>query len=234
MSFEKVSKDYIPSLLIMCVYTYLFRSLRYVFYGTDYLGAAHGVAGILYMLLQFPDWCNEPETKSWIVSTLDHLLALQNHGNFPTTTDSVQHGHMSIHWCHGAPGFTALLYRAYEVFNDVKYLKGMEIALDCVWKYGILKKGFGVCHGIAGNAYCFLSLYKLTRQEEYYYKAVKMAECMFNDEIKDIIGNYYDPQRYRVGVPDSPYSLMEGEAGTICFFSDLLYPEHSVFPGYEI
>lgn len=33
----------------------------------------------------------------------------------------------------------------------------LEANLDFIWKYGILKKGFGLCHGISGNAYAFLS-----------------------------------------------------------------------------
>jgi hypothetical protein len=33
----------------------------------------------------------------------------------------------------------------------------IQRALDHVWKYGVLKKGFGLCHGISGNAYAFLS-----------------------------------------------------------------------------
>jgi len=48
------------------------------------------------------------------------------------------------------------------------------------------------------------------------------------------IASYDDPQRKRVGVADTPYSLMEGDAGTICFLNDLLYPEKALFPCYDI
>ena len=33
----------------------------------------------------------------------------------------------------------------------------IERNLDHIWKYGVLKKGFGLCHGISGNAYAFIS-----------------------------------------------------------------------------
>lgn len=33
----------------------------------------------------------------------------------------------------------------------------IEVALNSIWKFGVLKKGFGLCHGISGNAYAFLN-----------------------------------------------------------------------------
>jgi hypothetical protein len=36
-------------------------------------------------------------------------------------------------------------------------------------------KRIGICHGVSGNAYVFLSLYKLTGNVEYLYLEVKMA-----------------------------------------------------------
>ena len=35
---------------------------------------------------------------------------------------------------------------------------------ELVWKYGLLKKGPGICHGIAGNGYTFLSLRRGSRR----------------------------------------------------------------------
>lgn len=35
-----------------------------------------------------------------------------------------------------------------------------KVGADDIWNRGILKKGFGICHGITGNAYAFISLYK--------------------------------------------------------------------------
>ena len=187
----------------------------------------------MYILLQFPEWCKEPDSKPWITGTLDHFTSIQMPGgNFPAK-DSGRRDGILVHWCHGAPGFISLLHKAYEVFGDTKYLKSMEMALECVWKYGVLKKGFGICHGITGNAYFFLLLYKKTGQDEYYYKALQMAECVWSEEVKKEVMVFVDPQRYKVGIPDCPYSLMEGLAGTICFFCDVLYPKQAAFPGYD-
>lgn len=185
------------------------------------------------MLLELPEWCKEPETKTWIIATLENLISTQlPSGNFPPK-DSGRRDDLLVHWCHGAPGIVPLLYKAYKVFGEDKYLKSMEKALQCIWKYGILKKGFGTCHGITGNAYPFLCLYRYTGEEEYFYKALQMAACCWSEEIVQAVAVYHDPQRFKIGVPDSPYSLMEGLAGTVCFFCDLLHPEQAAFPGYD-
>ena len=47
------------------------------------------------------------------------------------------------------------------MFPEIGLMMGIKDVLDRnlshIWKYGVLKKGFGLCHGISGNAYCFIS-----------------------------------------------------------------------------
>lgn len=57
------------------------------------------------------------------------------------------------------------------MFGVPQYL---EDALQCgevVWKWGLLKKGYGLCHGAAGNAYTFLALYRHTQDPKHLYRA---------------------------------------------------------------
>lgn len=51
----------------------------------------------------------------------------------------------------GAPGMGMLFCRAYEVFKHRRYLDAALAAGDVVWQRGLLKKGLGLCHGIAGT-----------------------------------------------------------------------------------
>jgi hypothetical protein len=44
-----------------------------------------------------------------------------------------------------------LFCRAYEVFKHRRYLDAALAAGDVVWQRGLLKKGLGLCHGIAGT-----------------------------------------------------------------------------------
>ena len=214
-------------------FTVIYSVLQYYFYGTDYHGAAHGTAGILYILLQFPKWCLESSVKEQIKNTLDHMLTLQfPSGNFPLEAKSNRED-VQVHWCHGAPGFVYTLYHAHKVFRDEKYRVALHRALEVIWSQGVLKKGLGLCHGIAGNAYAFLMMYRYTGEEKHLYRAFKMAELMQNDSVLESIATTFDPQRQTQGLADFPYSLMEGMAGTMCYLCDLLHPLRSAFPGYD-
>ena len=117
--------------------------------------------------------------------------------------------------------------------QDKSVLRSLDHALKNIWDRGLLRKGFGLCHGIAGSGYAFLMMYWYTKSEEYLYRAHKMAEAMRSDEVRKEVEVFHDSQRKTIGVPDFPYSLMEGLAGTICFCCDLLHPEKAAFPGYE-
>lgn len=81
----------------------------------------------------------------------------------------------------------------------------------------------GICHGVAGNGYVFLVLYRLTQDETYLQKAKHFASFIFCDE-------------FQAGArsPDSPFSLFEGFAGTVCFLSDVLQPSQAAFPFMDI
>ncbi len=58
-------------------------------------------------------------------------------------------------------------------------------------------QGVGLCHGISGNAYAFLSLYHVTKDDLYRWRAQQFAQFMVDHwkELKD--------------VPDAPLSLYE-------------------------
>ena len=55
-----------------------------------------------------------------------------------------------------------------QVFGDKEFLQAAVDAGEVVWKRGLLKR-VGICHGISGNAYVFLSLYRLTGNVEHLY-----------------------------------------------------------------
>lgn len=128
-----------------------------------------------------------------------------------------------VHWCHGAPGFVALLCRAAAVYREPRYLELAEASAEVVWERGLLRKGLGLCHGVAGNGYALLSLYRATGDAGWLHRAVGFGLFCASEAGRSLHG-----------VPDSPLSLYEGLAGTVCFLSDLLQPEGSWMPGYEL
>lgn len=61
-----------------------------------------------------------------------------------------------------------------QVFKEEKYLKEAIECAEVIWQRGLLRKGYGICHGTAGNGYAFLSVYKLTKEKKYLYRAFKV------------------------------------------------------------
>ena len=48
------------------------------------------------------------------------------------------------------------------MFGDDRYLQLARQAAELVWRRGLLRKGYGLCHGAAGNGYTFLHVFQLT------------------------------------------------------------------------
>uniref|UniRef100_A0A8C9WIM0 LanC-like protein 2 n=1 Tax=Scleropages formosus TaxID=113540 RepID=A0A8C9WIM0_SCLFO len=195
--------------------------LLYEWHKKQYVGAAHGLAGIYYMLMQPGAKVSQEVLTELVRPSVDYVRHKKfRSGNYPSSlsneTDRL------VHWCHGAPGVVHVLLMAHKVFKEEKYLKD---AVDCgevIWQRGLLRKGYGICHGTAGNGYSFLSLYHATQEKKYLYRACKFAEwCL-------------DYGTHGCRIPDRPYSLFEGMAGAIHYLSDVVQPETSCFPAFEL
>lgn len=155
------------------------------------------------------------------------FLALQEaDGNFPIALGSEKRRNTEkrlVHWCHGAPGAIYFLLKAYKIFKDVKYLDACKKAADLIWEKGLLKKGSGICHGVSGNGYAFLMLYKVTQEPLHLYRAIRFAEFLTKSRFMN-----------EANEPDRPYSLYEGLAGAVCFLIDLLHIIDADFPFLSI
>lgn len=196
--------------------------LVYYWHLKAYIGAAHGYSGILYMLLEAKQYLTEEEINTLIKPTIDFIcnLKFSNTGNYPSSLTNTSD--RLIHWCHGSPGVIHLLLLAYKEFKDNKYLNAALEAGEDIWQRGLLKKGCGLCHGVAGNGYAFLRIYQTTNDPKYLYRALKFAHWCCN----------YEKNRDRI--PDHPFSLFEGLAGTIYFLIDILKPKQSKFPLFQV
>lgn len=192
----------------------------YEWHDSLYLGAAHGLTGILTLLLEANEHLSAREIDK-VKQTIDFLITQKlPSGNYPSSLGSSSD--RLVHWCHGAPGFLFLFAKAYEFFREDAYLREARLCADVIWNRGLLRKGYGLCHGVAGNAYGFLRLYRLTNENRYLYRAWRFAEfcCAYG--------------KHGCRVADRPYSLFEGMAGTIHFLIDMLRPFESKFPGFEL
>lgn len=200
--------------------------LMYHYYNTEYLGAAHGLSFILQTLLSVPGYLDYNKSAAQDVkATVQYMSSLQtSEGNWPCCMEEIgMSEHKLIHWCHGAPGTIYLMAKAYLVFKDPKFLNACVKAGEVVWQKGLLLKGPGICHGVAGNGYVFLLLYRLTGDDKHLYRAKRFADFLNTDEfLRD------------ARLPDNPESLYEGTAGTACFLADILVPEKAEFPFQDV
>uniref|UniRef100_A0ACB8FZU6 LanC-like protein 1 n=1 Tax=Sphaerodactylus townsendi TaxID=933632 RepID=A0ACB8FZU6_9SAUR len=195
--------------------------LMYEWYQEYYVGAAHGLAGIYYYLMQPGLGVSQTKLHSLVKPSVDYVCQLKfPSGNYPPCIEDSRD--LLVHWCHGAPGVIYMLLQAYKVFGEQKYLSDALQCAEVIWQWGLMKKGCGLCHGTAGNAYAFLTLYNLTQDVKYLYRACKFADWCLS----------YGQHGCRT--PDTPFSLFEGMAGTIYFLADLLVPTKAKFPAFEL
>ncbi|CAI4225937.1 unnamed protein product [Auanema sp. JU1783] len=196
--------------------------LMYSYHGTEYLGAAHGLAGILCTLYCFFDLLTL-EQITLVRQASEWLLKTQfPNGNFPSSLRTFIKPKASpqIHWCHGAPGVVYVALFMYKYFKVENYLEIAISSGELIWKEGVLKKGPGLCHGISGNAYPFIYLWRATNDRKWLQRAKCFAKLMMDSNIV----------RQQDLIEAERYSLFEGWGGAICLLVDLLNPKSAQFP----
>lgn len=222
--------------------------LYYTFHKKEYFGAAHGLFGVLYLLMKayiLNKDLLEKETEKFaealkisIKHSINYILDFQTaSGGFPSS-EKRRGDDSLVQFCHGSPGSIPCLLIAAKFFNGEplgeKCLKSALLAGENVWKYGILKKGFGLCHGISGNGYSLLSIYRETNDPVWLYRAYCFLSVKTDKNYTTIIDNFEFHDRDVIGKSDNPYSVMLGLSGDLCYETGLLLPNYARFPGFEV
>lgn len=83
-------------------------------------------------------------------------------------------------------GVAYLFAKAYLINKKPQYLDTCIRSGELVWQKGLLKKGPGICHGVAGSAYVFLLLYRLTGNSKYIYRAQRQDNLWHRNLIQFI------------------------------------------------
>ena len=197
--------------------------LQYTWHDKHYYGQAHGLAGILHQLLLSPLSIVQP-TLPIIRTSVDYLLSLRlSSGNLPSSANS--HSDRLVEWCHGAPGAALLCTQLYTLTKDQRYLTAATELSEVVWRRGLLKKGVGLCHGISGNGYVFLTLYHVAGEEVWLRRAYHFCHFAMAEHRAVLFRQ-----------PDKPYSLFNGMAGLVCYAVDMEQSERTscTFPGVQL
>lgn len=89
----------------------------YEWHGKKYWGAAHGLAGIMHVLMHTD---LKPDEQDDVKSTLRYMIKNRfPSGNYPSSEGN--ESDRLVHWCHGAPGVALTLAKAYEVIASSVY-----------------------------------------------------------------------------------------------------------------
>ncbi|KAI0129193.1 hypothetical protein BJ170DRAFT_363211 [Xylariales sp. AK1849] len=124
------------------------------FHGHNYIGAAHGVIGIITQVIL----C-DPDRAADLEAYLSEMLDLQAENGHWFITDDPGLGEPDlVHYCHGSPGFVMSLVKI-----RCHFPAGMQARIDAaiergrrdVWGKGLLTKEPNLCHGISGNMLAF-------------------------------------------------------------------------------
>ena len=218
------------------------------------LGAMHGITGILAVLLNLQIGTIDDEIRKYYPDMAETISALcrvciKNNGNLPMSippwpSDSARPSPL-VQICHGTPGLLLLLAAAAlnidfsQQYYKPEWIETIYLGSQRVWDNGILSKGGGLCHGIAGNAWPLLMLHDCF---EYECIPAKLLDGC-SEEVKraflkekSLTGDWLlsralamlqecsktrpfeNDEKYRM--PDHPYSLFEGLAGTMCAWTE--------------
>ncbi|XP_070164117.1 lanC-like protein 2 isoform X2 [Polyergus mexicanus] len=197
-------------------------------------GRAGYLAGLLYvnanisptpieadLIKKAQHYLTQVQIDNYLKPSLYYLQKLQfSSGNFPSSIGNPSD--KLVQWCHGAPGISILFCLAYKIFEDSTFLDTAIRCGEVIWERGLLKKGYSICHGVAGNGYTFIYLFQETKDIKYLYRACMFAEWCF----------HYGSHQNRC--PDRPFSLFEGLAGVIYFLLDVQQSHLAKFPTYNI
>ncbi|KAI3831577.1 hypothetical protein MKX03_014670, partial [Papaver bracteatum] len=85
--------------------------LMYEWHGKKYWGAAHGLAGIVHVLMDIE---LKPDEVEDVKGTLRYMIKNRfPSGNYPSSEES--ESDRLVHWCHGSPGVALTLVKAAQV-----------------------------------------------------------------------------------------------------------------------
>eukprot|EP00980_Cylindrotheca_fusiformis_P020513 scaffold7572_cov118-Cylindrotheca_fusiformis.AAC.2 len=201
--------------------------------GKAYLGAAHGVAGILHTLLghSLEEWeilgSVLPRVKDVVLQAIECLEGCcHKSGNLRKKLDGEEDDEC-VHLAHGSPGHCLLLTRAAEVFPVVRheFIKLAREKAETVIEPTRAKcVDIGLMRGLSGYGYVFLSLARLddSQYSSMWFSRAEEIAHYATHELESLISH-----------SRRPYSLFEGIGGLASLLLDLMDPEASFLPFFE-
>jgi len=186
---------------------------------------SHGTAGVSYFLASL---YKETKNEEFLHAALSGARYLQSIARTEGDICLIFHHEPDgkdlyyLGWCHGPTGTSNLFYRLYQVTGDKSWMSWVERCARAILKSGIPGKetpGFwnnvGQCCGSAGVAEFILSLYRITKKQEYLDFAQRLTSDLLQRGTRDEFGLrwVHAEHRTRPKFLFAQTNLMQGAAG---------------------
>lgn len=186
---------------------------------------SHGTAGIAYFMASL---YLETEKEEFLEAALEGALYLKEvaltEGDVCLVFHSEPEGEdlFYLGWCHGPVGTARLFFRLFQITGDNEWIDLVEMGGKAILESGIPERevdGFwnnvGVCCGSAGVADFFLSLYNITKEQDYLDFALHLTEDLLSKTTKIESGMKWIQAEHRVRPEflQAQTGLMQGAAG---------------------
>ena len=203
-SFDSTSIDLLPQcverlqeLMIERENDIVFKNFKEAYLG----GFSHGVSGVAYCLLLLSDFYNSSEFTGLAERCLNYELSLYNEAEANFIDMRLDYKGCCNYWCHGYPGISIALNKAYQKTKNKIYLSHIE---KCYKNFNLdLKRlnSLSLCHGVFGN----LAVFKEVSQQLDINQNLK-DRADFEDNLVDRFGEdgfaskYLTEQKFIPGI----------------------------------
>jgi lantibiotic modifying enzyme len=193
-------------------------------------GYSHGASGMASALLDL--YAVTKDEKYWHASMggfrYEQSWFNQQKQNWPDLRRYSGQGTPTcgMMWCHGAPGISIALMKAYELTKDDFFLNTAKIALATTLR-GVVNDlqpnafaNFSLCHGLAGNSDILLVASDLFNEPEYRNVALRAGDLGIRlyDQTRTVYpSGVNDPTNQTLGRQEN-VGLMLGLSGTGMFY----------------
>ncbi|MEN1783842.1 MAG: lanthionine synthetase LanC family protein [Bacteroidota bacterium] len=180
------------------------------------VGIAHGWSGILYALLLWEQVTGKPTDPklSTMGLALGEYFDLYLFKEAVTTSRPKAIANINSSWCNGTAGLSFLFVALYRATQKEEFLNTAKQSAMAAYQH---KSDYpSLCCGLVGRAYAQLALYKATGGSQWLQQAKALV------------------QRSRDYESIVDYGLFKGIAGRALLEYDINYPEHAIFPLFEL
>lgn len=188
-------------------------------------GFAHGVAGIVYFMLEYSAWSGSAQALSSGLRGLQWLTS-KGRNNEYMHWRTAANKEIAPWWCGGGPGIALSYLKAYSITGENQYRHCAVNALN-VHDKQVVNNNLSQCHGLSGLGEIYLQAFSILKSEEWLERAEWLVQVIMNSR-KDhpVHGSYWLVEHERQPVAD----FMTGNSGVIHFLLRSCYPEQLGFP----